>query len=322
MRTLLFSVVVCTHNRVDLLSQCLTSLVGQTLPAERYEIIVVDNRSADGTRIMVESFRQDHPAHQVVLIYESELGLGWARNAGWRQARGEYVAFIDDDAKADSRWLEHARTCFEGIRPVPVAVGGPILPYYSESKPAWFKDEYELRTWGEHPRVLDPRESLSGSNMIFQKEVLERFGGFDVRVGMRGKRISVGEETALFSRITARYVGGLLYYSPHLVVYHVVGAGKMRASYHVVRAFATGQVWYFLNGPRTFQERVRFLRTTLRTIKELTTTAMRQFLTFQDYRNWIIERVAPVALEMGRLVAGLGFCLPSWNKEAAADGDA
>jgi glycosyltransferase involved in cell wall biosynthesis len=317
-----FSVVVCTHNRIDLLRQCLTSLACQTIPAELYEVIVVDNRSTDGTRMMVGAFQREHPAHRVLLIYEPELGLGWARNAGWRQARGVYVAFIDDDAKADSRWLEHAWACFKEIKPIPVAMGGPILPYYTESKPVWFKDEYELRTWGEHPRVLDRRESLSGSNMIFQKAVLERFGGFDVRVGMRGKRISVGEETALLSRIAESHVGGSLYYSPRLVVYHVVGASKMRASYHVVRAFATGQAWYFLNGPRAFRERIRFIRMTLGTIKELVATAMKQFLAFQDSRNWIIERIAPVALEIGRLVAGLGVCLPSWNKGTAADVDA
>jgi glycosyltransferase involved in cell wall biosynthesis len=307
---------------VDWLRQCLTSLACQTISAELFEVIVVDNRSTDGTQMMVGAFQREHPAHRVVLIYEPELGLGWARNAGWRQASGMYVAFIDDDAKADSHWLEHAWACFKEIRPVPVAVGGPILPYYTESKPGWFKDEYELRTWGEHPRVLDRRESLSGSNMIFQKGVLERFGGFDVRVGMRGKRISVGEETALFSRIAGSHVGDSLFYSPRLVVYHVVGASKMRASYHVVRAFAAGQVWYFLNGPRTFRERMRFIRMTLRTIRKQTATAMKQFRAFQDSRNWIIERIAPVALEIGRLVAGLGVCLPSWNKGAAADVDA
>lgn len=309
-----FSVVVCTHNRVDLLRQCLTSLTCQSISAELFEVVVVDNRSTDHTRMMVGAFQKEHPTHRVVLIYEPELGLGWARNAGWRQARGVCVAFLDDDAKADSRWLEHAWACFEQVRPVPVAVGGPILPYYAGSKPEWFKDEYELRTWGEHPRMLDRRESLSGSNMIIQKDVLERFDGFDVRVGMKGKRISVGEETALFSRIAGSDVGGSCFYSPRLVVYHVVGASKMRATYHVVRAFATGQVWYFLNGPKAFRERLRFIRMTVRTIKELTTTAVKQFRTFQDSRNWVIERIAPVALEIGRLVAGLGVCLPSWNR--------
>jgi len=102
------SVVVCTHNRATLLGQALESLVGQTLNAARYEIIVVNNCSTDDTPGIVERFKGSRTIPLLRSVDEPALGLGHARNRGWQVAQGEYVAFMDDDARADSHWLEQA----------------------------------------------------------------------------------------------------------------------------------------------------------------------------------------------------------------------
>ncbi len=314
MSALRISVVVCTYNRTELLRGALESLIHQSLDRERYEIIVVDNNSTNNMQTAVQEFQRREPSCHFTLVYEPELGLGHARNAGWRRAKGTFVGFMDDDAKADPQWLKFALEVFDRVTPSPIAVGGPIFPYYVSQKPSWFKDEYELRSWGASSRPLESGETFSGSNMIVRRDILEALGGFDVRVGMKGNRVSVGEETALFQKIWKVHGPGLLHYSPRLVVYHAVAGNKMRVSYHVRRAFVTGQVWYFQNGPRPLRERVRFLRQTVRAIRILCASAFKGFRSCPDYHNWAVERLSPVALEVGRLLAGLGASIPVWQR--------
>lgn len=304
------SVVVCTYNRAELLRQALESLACQSLGRELFEIVVVDNHSTDGTQAVTRAFQQEHPSIQFILAYEAEIGLGHARNRGWRQAKGLYIAFMDDDAKADPHWLKHALEIFGKVSPSPLGIGGPIFPHYAFSKPCWFKDEYEIRSWGSCSRELEYGETFSGSNMIIRRDLLAKLGGFDVRVGMKGTRLSVGEETALFQRLWKDHSRGALYYSPELVVYHAVGQNKMRVLYHLKRAFVTGKVWYFQNGPRAILERLRFVRQTVRAIRLLSSEAIKSFRSFPDHHNWIIERLSPVALEAGRLLGVLGAIAP------------
>ena len=91
------SAVVCTHNRAAYLRKALQSLVDQTMAQELYEIIVVDNASTDGTKQVVSEYSG---ASNLRCLYEPVIGLSRARNTGWGNARGEYVAYLDDDAVA------------------------------------------------------------------------------------------------------------------------------------------------------------------------------------------------------------------------------
>lgn len=305
------SVVICTHNRAALLPQALDSLLCQTLDRRQYEIAVVDNRSTDETGSVVAEYQARHSLCALRLLYEAELGLGHARNKGWRCAKGTYVAFMDDDAKADPHWLEQALEVFERSRPTPVAVGGQILPFYPFPKPAWYKDEYEVRSWGGVPRRLCSGESFSGSNMIVSKAVLQQLDGFDTRVGMRGDYMSVGEETLFFQKVWSLFgEEAMVMYSPHLIVYHRVGKHKLRTSYHLSRWFVSGQVASRLNAAGTWRERLHQLRAGLAAIRALSREAITQWRQCSDHRAWTIEQLGPIALEVGRLLAGLGLCLP------------
>ena len=97
--------IICTHNRERFLESCIQSLFDQTLDARRYEILVVDNGSNDGTRAICDKFKD---RLNFKYIFEPVLGLSQARNTGWKNARGRYVGYIDDDATADQRWGQRA----------------------------------------------------------------------------------------------------------------------------------------------------------------------------------------------------------------------
>jgi glucosyl-dolichyl phosphate glucuronosyltransferase len=313
------SAVVCTHNRAAFLRQALDSLAGQTLVRTRYEVIVVNNGSTDETLATVRECQVDQRQCVVRLVDEPALGLGYARNTGWKAAQGDYVAFMDDDARADPGWLERALNLFEDSRPAPIAAGGQVLPWYLSQKPAWYKDEYEVRSWGPELRRLSAGESFSGSNMIFAKNILHQLDGFDVDVGMRGERVSMGEETVLFDEIWKKFgEQAILLYAPDLIVYHAVTSSKMTLRYHLSRWFVTGQVACRLDPPTSFRDRVSHLRASVTAIRGLMRSALEQRKLFSDYRSWMVERLGPVVLEAGRFLAGMGFQMPVRRPELTA----
>ncbi len=103
------SVVVPTWRRPALLERCLEALVRQTLPPLHYEIVVCDDGPDEATRALVERIADAHRArglHVRYLPITATQGPAGARNAGWREARGDIIAFTDDDTIPDQRWLE------------------------------------------------------------------------------------------------------------------------------------------------------------------------------------------------------------------------
>src|SRR4051812_38260125 len=102
-----FSIVICSYNRLDHLLASVESALRQSIPSDNYEVVVVDNASTDGTAEAIQNLTEKHP--NLRYLYETRLGLATARNTGWQAAQGTYVAFLDDDAKAESNWLETAQ---------------------------------------------------------------------------------------------------------------------------------------------------------------------------------------------------------------------
>jgi len=220
----LISVVVCTYNRADLLKLALQSLQEQTAGPETFEVIVVDNASTDHTASVVRSFIEQGWV-QLGYVHEPEQGLSVARNTGMRHARGEYVAYIDDDAKADSDWVENIARCAQEWSPD--GVGGPIFAYYLNEKPDWWLDRYGVEQVTTESRYLVEGEHLTGVNMVFRKEVLEDLGGFRPEFGMKGDRLGLGEETDLIRRYFEQAERPTIYYSQDVIVYHFIPAWKM-----------------------------------------------------------------------------------------------
>ncbi len=183
------------------------------------------------------------------------------------------------------------------------------MPFYTTAKPTWFKGE--MRTWGDSPRYLRPGESFSGSNMIWRKEILEVLGGFDVRSGVRGDYLSIGEETVLFEKIWHSFEQPHFYYSPELAVQHWVPLAKMTVSYQLKRAFAAGQSWNRLHGPRILWRRMRFLIGGVLDIATMVGQLLRRRKEHAYFQNWLIEDGSPIFVKLGTLsgVTGLDIRL-------------
>ena len=231
----LISVVVCTYNRAALLQAALESLCSQTADRSAFEVIVVDNNSSDTTRSIVNGFMQ---YNNIRMVSESRQGLSHARNRGWREARGSYVAYIDDDARAPETWISCALERISISRPA--VFGGPYYPFYTTKKPRWFKDAYASQSMGEQAmKIAGP--GLSGGNMFIKRELLERTGGFDPGLGMVAGKQGYGEETALLKHISEAMPDQPVYYDPQIFVYHLVKPCRMTLRWNLVHFFLSGR---------------------------------------------------------------------------------
>lgn len=234
----MISVVVCTHNRCELLSGCLRSLAQQSLDQGHYEVIVADNGSDDGTRALVEGYVRREPNFRV--CHEQRRGANHARNAGAAIALGTYLAFIDDDAVASSEWLTSIREFIERHRHV-LVFGGPYDAHSLVPLPAWFPPEYGVLSLGAEEREIEiGREWITGTNLIVQSEAFRRVGGFHEKLGsVENGTFYFGEETRLLIDLSA--LGHAVYYAPSVRVSHLIRADKMQLRYLLRSAYLVGR---------------------------------------------------------------------------------
>jgi GT2 family glycosyltransferase len=173
------SVVVCTHNGEETLPECLDR-VG-ALAYRDFETIVVCDGSRDRSALIARE-------HGAIVIETEHRGLSHARNCGIARARGEIVAFLDDDAYPDADWLCYLAA---GFRDESFAgVGGPNLPPDDERLIA---DCVAAAPGGPIHVLVSDREAehVPGCNMAFRKSALEAIGGFDERFRTAGDDVDV-----------------------------------------------------------------------------------------------------------------------------------
>jgi glycosyltransferase involved in cell wall biosynthesis len=232
--------VVCTHNRAKWLTRALSSVVEQDSGGVPYEVVVVDNRSTDDTPSVVEHFAVGAP---VRYVYEENLGLCNARNRGWREAKGEIVAYLDDDAVAMPGWLAAVSDAFASRPNVGVA-GGRVEPIWEGSRPGWLGDDVALSLtivdWSPEPKVIrDVRmQWLVGANLALPRAVLEEVGGFDPGLDRIGTQMLSSGDVFLQKRVIAR--GYECLYFPAMAVRHLVPADRLRKQWFRRRYYWQG----------------------------------------------------------------------------------
>jgi glucosyl-dolichyl phosphate glucuronosyltransferase len=241
--TLNITVVLCTYNRCNILARALQSVAASKMPdGVSWEILVVDNNSPDQTRAVVERFCNQYPG-RFRYTFERAQGKSHALNTGIREARGRFLAFIDDDAIAEPTWLWNLS------RPVAtgesVGAGGRILPEPGFMPPPWLPmagprnmgGVLAFFDRGDEPCKLD--SPPFGTNMCFRREMFERYGGFRTDLGPRPGSEIRNEDTEFGRRLIS--AGECLQYEPSAVVYHPVPTGRLRKDYFLTWWFDDGR---------------------------------------------------------------------------------
>lgn len=162
---MLTSVIIPTRNRESLLKKCLAAVLAQDV-ALTFEIIVVNDGSTDGTRKFLDLLHDDRVR---VVHHEASRGKSEARNSGVRAARGEIVAFTDDDMAVDKSWLAELVQMFST---------SDIVGVFGETR---YVDDGRAHYFPERI-VANPRARFPmGGNIAYRREVFDRVGFFDPR---------------------------------------------------------------------------------------------------------------------------------------------
>lgn len=210
----------------------LESALGQAAPGLRYEILVVDNNSSDGTRELVEGLiRAGHS--RIRYLFEPRQGRSHALNTGLPAIRGQYFAIADDDLLFPPTFLS---AVMAAIRQHPAAscIGGRVLPRWQESPPGWLTRQHwsalalsdrgpkEIRADSRNPHCL-----LAG---VYRTADVIAVGGYHPELGVSGTRIGGTEDADLFQRLYAS--GRHAIYAPAVFLYHKVQPSRITRAYH------------------------------------------------------------------------------------------
>ncbi len=235
---ILVSVVVPTCGRPQLLSRCLAGLILQHFDASSFEIIVVDDAPCRQTRDVVIDWAAHASGCGLSITYipsQGPHGPAAARNLGWRAARGEIIAFTDDDTIARTDWLERGLHAFQGN--VQAAWGRIVMPLHRTPT------DYELDAKG-----LERAEFVT-ANCFCRKSVLEQLNGFDERF-----RFAWREDADLYFRLLGMkaYVARV----PTAVVVHPIRPASWGVSLAQQRKVLFDAL-LFKKHPELYREKIR-----------------------------------------------------------------
>jgi GT2 family glycosyltransferase len=230
------TVVICAHTleRLDDLRAAVASVQDQSQPADEI-LVVVDHNPA-----LLAALEDLAPGVKVVAS-AGPKGLSGARNTGTGLATCEIVAYLDDDAAASRRWLEHLLAPYADASVV--AVGGWAQAAWDTAQPAWFPDEFAWVVGCSHrglPTTRTPVRNLIGCNMSFRRQAVLDAGGFDAGLGRTADRPLGCEETELCIRIRQQQPGAVILLEPAATIRHRVPASRTRWRYFVRRCRAEG----------------------------------------------------------------------------------
>jgi glycosyltransferase involved in cell wall biosynthesis len=235
------SVVICTHNRSADLDNVLRSLTTQAATWAPHEVIVVDNASTDDTHAVVTRWQTSLPLRYVS---EPVIGLCHARNTGWRAARGNVIALLDDDAIASPEWLGELVAVFETSDDRLGCVGGKVDPIWEAPRPLWLTDRIAhaltIVDWSPEAKVITnlDEEWPVGANMAARKQVFEAVGGFEPDLDRIGRRLLSGGDV-YFAR-KAQGLGYRCEYHPAVRVSHRTTASRLQKSWFRERYYWQG----------------------------------------------------------------------------------
>ncbi len=217
-----------TEDRWDLLCASIESIMSQSVvPRELF--LSIDHNPAlyDRCRHRWGEHRAGVPIHVVENKFEGRLGS--ARSTAAELATGEFVAFLDDDARAEPDWLEQMVAAFDD--PTVVAVGGCPLPEFAKPRPVWFPFEFDWVfgcAYRGLPTEVAPIRHVIGAAMAVRRADLEAVGYF---------HSDDHDDMDMCHRLLHRSPESVIVFVPDAVVHHHVAESRVTWGYYWRRCF-------------------------------------------------------------------------------------
>ena len=233
------SVVLGTYNRAASLRTTLDTFLELAVPPGlAWELLVVDNNSSDLTREVVARFAEA-ASFPVRYIFEKRQGRSAALNAGIAEAKGEIIAFTDDDVLLERRWLSNLKPTFEEFNCA--AFAGRVVPLWNHPKPDWLdmEGQFAVTNFDLGDELKEIRVPPLGANSAFRKEMFGRYGLFRLDLGVTGSKHTITCDDTEFGERLIRG-GEKIVYCPAAIVYHPVDPERTTKKYFLS--------WHYYNG--------------------------------------------------------------------------
>lgn len=226
------SVCICTYKRPRLLQRLLRELARQeTAGALTFSIVVADNDREESAKGVVSEF-QESSSIPTIYCVEVEQNIALTRNRALENARGDFVAFIDDDEFPATDWLVTLmRTCeARGVD----GVLGPVRPFFEQEPPQWLRrGRFCERPEHKTGSLLSWRETRTG-NVLFRRRIIE-----GLREPFRRALGNGGEDQDFFKRMIEK--GHKFVWCNEASVSEVVPPQRWKRTYFLRRALLRGQ---------------------------------------------------------------------------------
>ena len=262
-----------------MLDSLAVSILSETI---EWEVLVVNNNSSDETEAVVEGFSHRYPG-RFRYLFEPQQGKSYALNAGIREARGNILAFVDDDVTVEPLWLQNLTSALHDSQWA--GCGGRILPARGFVPPGWLALNGPCNLVGALCAYFDPgdvsgelKDPPFGANMAFRKEMFARYGPFRTDLGPFPNNKIGFEDTEFGRRLMAG--GERLRYIPTAVVYHEVPEYRVRKEFLLT--------WWFDFGRGSVRETGKRLATweILKILGRALLTALQWLLSFNSQRRF------------------------------------
>jgi glycosyltransferase involved in cell wall biosynthesis len=181
------SVLIPAHNEEEYISRCIASVFRTGWPRDRLEILVMDNRSVDGTAAQARAAGAD-------ILHVATGRIGAIRNVGLAAAQGDFVAYVDGDCEVPPTWLHTGIGLLESNADIG-AVGGPCL---SPADGTWV--QRSLAPSGVGAAYVGPAKAIATSSFIARTSLLRDTGSFD-------ETLISGEDDDMSNRIRSQGLG-------------------------------------------------------------------------------------------------------------------
>ncbi|MES1999785.1 MAG: sulfatase-like hydrolase/transferase [Pseudomonadota bacterium] len=243
------TILICTHNRAELLGRVLASLNAAARPANwQISILVGANNCNDDTVASLQRYQEDaeHSGWLPLAWFEEPLpGKSHALNHAIRLLSDDAVALVDDDHRVDHDYLVHICRALTN-HPEATMFCGRILPDWDGSEPEWVHDAGPYRIYplpvprydqGMTARLVTEAHGPlpGGGNLFLRTPVFARVGGFSTDLGPRGHDLGGGEDSEFV--LTALQKSEHLQYIPEVLQHHFVDTERLKFSYLIRKSY-------------------------------------------------------------------------------------
>lgn len=242
-----FTIILCTHNRRELLEQTIQSINRIRIPDQvNVSLFVVANACSDDTVSYLAACTESNNSAEIHInfIEEPRAGKSFALNRAINETHSEFLCFVDDDHRVDEDYI---RNIVFSINKQPdcCLFCGQIIPDWTGSEPEWVHKQGIYKVYplpvpnfslGE--KQLWVSESVAipgGGNLIVHRSVFSDIGNFNTNLGPKGHNLSGSEDTDFVLR--ALKSGYKIFYNPEIKQYHYVDPNRLRTGYLIKKSF-------------------------------------------------------------------------------------